>query len=117
MEYKGNITLPSYSEFCESIVSSAAKSNEKVRCKECDGSGEIEEDVMSSQGNWHTTYEFCESCDGEGEVDADEVDNPDGIASFQDYKAEMIEIVRKLSSWTNTDFFLNLGKVKHILKL
>lgn len=111
-EYKGNITLPTYSQYCESLLSDAVKSNKKIKCQNCEGHGTIVEDLESSQGNWHEIEEDCEECSGEGEVDACESDKANGIISIYDYKQEMVETVRKLSSWTRTDFFLNVCKCK-----
>ncbi|AUR89997.1 heat shock protein DnaJ [Vibrio phage 1.135.O._10N.222.54.B6] len=112
MEYKGNITLPTYTEYCDSLLSNSAKEDKKVKCQNCEGHGTIVEDVQSSQGNWHEIEEDCEECDGDGEVCASELSSSKNIVSTHDYKVEMIETVRKLSSWTRTDFFLNIAKCK-----
>jgi excinuclease UvrABC ATPase subunit len=112
MEYKGNITLPTYTEYCESLLSDSVKEDKKVKCQNCEGHGTIVEDVQSSQGNWHEIEEDCEECDGEGKVYASELASAKNLVSVQHYKLEMIETVRKLSSWTRTDFFLNIAKCK-----
>lgn len=116
MEYKGNITLPTYEQYCDGLFNYALDNNKKVRCSDCDGEGFIIEELLSKQGNWHEIEEVCETCGGEGEVSARCLDKPANVASFGEYRESMIDEVKKLSAWTNTDFFLNLGKVKQIFK-
>lgn len=112
MEYKGNITLPTYDQYCEEFLKDKVNRGEKVKCSNCDGYGEIEEEVQSRQGNWHAITEDCEECEGSGEIYADELSSSMYRVGTGEYKLEMIETVRKLSSWTRTDFFLNLCKCK-----
>ncbi len=111
-EYKGNITFPTYTEYCENLLIDSVKEGKKVKCQNCDGDGTIVDDLQSSQGNWHEIEEDCEECSGEGEVDASEVSNSRNLVSVKQYKLDMVEAVRKLSSWTRTDFFLNVAKCK-----
>lgn len=112
MEYKGNITLPTYTEYCDGLFNEAIKKKKKVKCPACNGDGFVTEELESSQGNYHEIEEACEQCWGDGKVEPSANDNPGSISSVDDYKLEMIETVRKLSSWTRTDFFLNVAKCK-----
>lgn len=111
-EYKGDMALPTYTQYCQQIMSHAVKTNSKVRCSDCKGIGFITEDVKSSQGNYHEIEEVCETCCGDGEILAMHADDNHIPVTEDQYIEDMIYITTSLSSWTGTDLFLNMCKCK-----
>lgn len=89
------ITLYTYEQWHEQKL----KSCKTVNCPDCEGAGEIEEDLMSSQGNWHTVYDFCERCEGSGEIDVDDLSETEKAFDSVDYFNDQVNVIKAYCSW------------------
>lgn len=93
------------------------KTDESVKCPNCNGSGWIEEEVKSNQGNWHTIEEQCEQCE-EGRCSISDLTSDQKRFAFKyEYKKAMQEEIIKFSAWTRTSVFENFCKCKQLFEV
>ncbi len=101
----------------EQWLNEIGKSGDKVICPNCQGSGWVEEEVESSQGNWHTIEDHCEQCeDGKCYVD-DLTEHQKAFCFTTEYKKAMQEEIIKYSAWTRTPVFENFCKCKQLFEV
>lgn len=104
MRIFNNISIATYDEWRKAKYDTLLPEHE-FECPDCDGSGESECECCGHQTD-------CEECEGSGVIDSLEFDKY--FPSKRFYVTEAIEDIRRLSSFTSTDFFLNLCAAKNI---
>lgn len=114
MEFRGEINLINFEGWALRKLNHNHDSKKEVKCKVCDGTGEVLVDIDLPSGRWVEVEDECLECDGTGFIDISEIDDKDCTSHFTrlEYRNECSETVRLLSQQTKTDFFENLCKAK-----